>query len=199
MYKRQVEHIAALRTIPYLTVLRPADNKEVAVSWMMALEKQDGPTALILTRQKVQNIQREENFNIEDVKKGGYVISKEKKENPDIILIASGSEVQLAMESKKLLEEKNIFTRVISMPSLETFNCQPNEYKHKLLSKDAKAIVVIEAGVSFGWKAISYLPMLVIGIDRFGASAPTNVLADKFGFTADLVVEKIFRFIKDLN
>jgi transketolase len=193
-----VEHITALRTIPNLKVIRPADNVEVAASWSMALENQKGPTALILTRQKVKNLERDAEFKIEDVKNGGYIISKEKGENPDIIIVATGSEVQLAIESKELLEENNIATRVVSMPSLEIFRQQPNEYKDKLLSKKAKAIVVIEAGVTFGWKAISYLPMLVIGIDSFGASAPDNVLAEKFGFTAPQVVEKINGFLSEL-
>jgi transketolase len=193
-----VEQLASLRTIPNLNVLRPADNVEVAASWVVALENQIGPTALILTRQKVQNLNREETFKNEDVKKGAYIISKENNEHPEIIIVASGSEVQLAMESKKLLEEDNIATRVISMLSLEIFKQQPNEYKHELLSKKAKAIIVIEAGVTFGWKAISYLPMLVIGIDRFGASAPLNTLAEKFGFTPERVCEKINEFLKKL-
>ena len=194
-----VEHITALRTIPNLTVLRPADNVEVAASWILALENQKGPTALILTRQKVQNINRDENLKIDDVKKGGYIISKENEKHPEIIIVATGSEVQVAVESKKLLEENKIATRVVSMPSLEIFRQQPNEYKHELLSKKAKAIVVIEAGVSFGWKAISYLPMLVIGIDRFGASAPLNILAEKFGFTPDQVYDEIIEFLKSIS
>lgn len=194
-----VEHLAALRTIPNLTVLRPADNIEVSASWTMALQKQNGPTALILTRQKVQNINRDENFNLDDIKKGGYIISKEKGENPKLILVASGSEVQLAIESKLLLEEKDVATRVISMPSVETFRQQPNEYKHKLISKKAKAIVVIEAGITFGWKAISYLPMMVIGIDRYGASAPAGVLGEKFGFTAEKVYNEISEFMKTIS
>jgi transketolase len=194
-----VEHITALRTIPNLTVLRPADNVEVAASWILALENQKGPTALILTRQKVQNINRDENLKMDDVKKGGYIISKENEKHPEIIIVATGSEVQVAVESKKLLEENKIATRVVSMPSLEIFRQQPNEYKHELLSKKAKAIVVIEAGVSFGWKAISYLPMLVIGIDRFGASAPLNILAEKFGFTPDQVYDEIIEFLKSIS
>ena len=194
-----VEHITALRTIPNLKVIRPADNVEVAASWMMALENQKGPTALILTRQKVQNIEREAGFKIEDIKKGGYIICKENDEHPEVIIVAIGSEVQLAMDSKKLLGEKGIATRVVSMPSLETFRQQPNEYKEKLLSKKKKSVVVIEAGVTFGWKAISYLPMLVIGIDSFGASAPANVLGEKFGFTSEQVVEKINGFLIEIS
>jgi len=190
-----VEHITALRTIPNLKVLRPADNVEVAASWVAALENNKGPTALILSRQKVQNITRESNFKPEDVKKGGYIISKEKGANPDIILVATGSEIGVAIDSKKLLADNGIDTRVVSMPSLELFKQQPNEYKDKLLTKKAKAIVVIEAGITFGWKAISYLPMLVIGIDSFGASAPGNVLSDKFGFTSEQVVRKITKFL----
>jgi len=193
-----VEHITALRTIPNLIVLRPADNVEVAASWGAALENNKGPTALILSRQKVQNITRESNFKPEDVKKGGYIISKEKGANPDIILVATGSEIGVAIDSKKLLADNGIDTRVVSMPSLELFKQQPNEYKDKLLTKKAKAIVVIEAGITFGWKAISYLPMLVIGIDSFGASAPGNVLADKFGFTTERVVKKIEKFLDKL-
>lgn len=193
-----VEHITALRTIPNLTVIRPADNAEVAVSWIAALENKNGPTALILTRQKVQNIARESDFKPEDVKKGGYIISKESGDIPDVIIVATGSEVGVAVDSKRLLAEKGMDARIVSMPSLELFKQQPNEYKDKLLTKKAKAIVVVEAGITFGWKAISYLPMLVIGIDRYGASAPLGILPEKFGFTAEQVVEKINGFLEKL-
>jgi transketolase len=193
-----VEHLMALRCIPNLSVIRPADNVEVAASWVMALEKKDGPTALILTRQKVKNIEREKDFNPEDVKKGGYIIAKENSDQPELILIASGSEVSIAVDCKNKLEENGISTRVISMPSLETFRKQPNTYKNDLISKKAKAVVVIEAGVTFGWKAITCLPMLVIGIDRFGASAPTNILAEKFGFNTENIIEKIDEFLNEL-
>lgn len=194
-----VEHITALRTIPNLKVIRPADNVEVAAAWTMALENQKGPTALILTRQKVQNIERETGFKAEDVKKGAYIISKEKNENPDIILVATGSEVGVAMESKILLSEKGIDARVVSMPSLELFKQQSGEYRNQLLTKKAKAIIVIEAGITFGWKALSYLPMLVIGIDRYGASAPLNILPEKFGLTSKQVVNNITQFLKKIE
>jgi transketolase len=164
----------------------------------MALQNKTGPTALILTRQKVPNLEREAGFNVTDVKKGGYIISKQNGDHPDLIIIASGSELHLAMNSKQILEGNGLSTRVISMPSLETFRKQPNEYKNEMISKKAKAVVIIEAGVTFGWKAITYLPTLVIGIDRFGASAPNKVLEDKFGFNEDDVVKRVQGFLSEL-
>ena len=186
-----VEHLAVLRAIPNFTVIRPADSLEVAIAWASALKNQDGPTALILTRQKVPLLDRAKNFDPALIQKGGYVISAEKDRSMDLVIIASGSEVQVAMESQAILEKKGLSVRVVSMPSLELFRKQPEAYKKSVIPAEGTRIVVIEAGVSTGWGDLTRLPLMVIGIDRFGASAPYKVLAEKFGFTGEKVSERI--------
>ncbi len=190
-----VEHIAALRAIPNLTVIRPADGLETAMAWAYALRRKDGPTALCLTRQKVPFLSRANGFDPAVIKKGGYIISKEKSAKPDLIIIASGSEVAPALEGKMLLEKNGENVRVVSMPSLDLFKEQSKSYRNDVIPGNTP-VVVVEAGVSQGWYEITRAPILVIGMNRFGASAPYKILAENFGFTGKGIADVILPWLK---
>ncbi|HID23944.1 MAG TPA: transketolase, partial [Planctomycetaceae bacterium] len=149
-----VEHLAALRAIPNLTIFRPADSLEVALGWAHVLKHRTGPTALILTRQTVPNLQRPDDFQANDVLRGAYIIAYEKGKKIDGIIVASGSEVHIAIEAQKLLQEKGKSIRVISMPSMELFSLQFEAYREKIFPANVPAFAV-EAGVSFGWHGVA--------------------------------------------
>ncbi|HEX9935239.1 MAG TPA: transketolase [bacterium] len=185
-----IEHVAALRIIPNLIVLRPADSLETALSWSYALRHQDGPTVICLTRQNVPNLTRPVDFAPRNVYKGGYILSKEKGSKPDVVLVATGSEVNVAVGAKEILTQGGKDVRVISMPSVDLFGRQPKEVQDAIVPRKGVPIVVIEAGVPQGWRDITDGPFLFIGMHRFGASAPQEILAEKFGFTAKSVAEK---------
>jgi len=193
-----VEQLALLRAIPGLTVIRPADGLETVMAWAYALRKQDGPTALCLTRQNVPNLRRFEGFDVGDIQKGGYVISKERGKKPDVVLVASGSEVAVAVESAELLVKKGKSLRIVSMPSLDIFNEQPQSYQESVIPTENIPVVVVEAGVAQGWHALTRAPILVIGMNRFGASASYKVLAEKFGFTGKGVAEMVLCWLDEL-
>jgi transketolase len=182
-----VEHLAALRAIPNLVVLRPADANEAAVAWQIAIERKHGPTALIFSRQSVPTFDRAVVASAEGVRKGGYVLI-DPPGSPDIILIASGSEVALAAGASEELTKRGVVARVVSLPSWELFDAQPRDYRDSVLSPHVKSRLAIEAGVAQGWhKYVGDLGK-IMSIERFGASAPYGVLAEKFGFTVDAVV-----------
>ncbi|ROR03304.1 transketolase [Desulfosoma caldarium] len=182
-----VEHLASLRAIPDLTVLRPADANETAAAWKIALEA-EGPVALALTRQNVPVLNMDRGRILDGVAKGAYVVS-ESAEPARLILIATGSEVHLALEAQKVLEqEKGIPTRVVSMPSWEIFERQEESYRNAVLPPDIRARCAVEAGSTMGWHRWVGTQGAVIGIDRFGASAPGSVLMKHFGFNVDHVV-----------
>ena len=183
-----VEHLAALRAIPNLIVIRPADANEAAAAWHVALERRDGPTALALTRQKLPVFAAHRDPG-ETVARGGYILVNSSGV-PDIILIASGSEVHLALEGRDLLAEKGVAARVVSMPSWELFEMQPASYRETVLPQGVTARLAIEAGVAQGWRKYVGLAGDVIGLDHFGASAPHKALTEQFGFTAQAVVER---------
>jgi transketolase len=187
---QSVEHIAALRAIPNLTVIRPADANETVVAWKYALTQREGPVALILSRQDLPIIDRSVCVKAENLMKGAYVLTDAEGGKPDVILIASGSEVSLALEGKALLEERGIKARVVSMPSWELFEAQPQKYRDGVLPPSLKARVVLEAGVSMGWHKYAGEKGRIIANDRFGASAPYKVLKVKFGFTPERVVRE---------
>jgi len=186
-----VEQMSALRIIPNLIVIRPADGLEVAQAWIDAVNNLNGPTALILTRQKVPVLNRGENFNRRLISRGGYVIAKEQGRGPDLVLVATGSEVGPSIEAQKMLQAEGRSVRVVSMPSIEKFNQQDAAYQEAVIPNGLVPVVVIEAGRSSGWGDLVRNPLHVIGIDRFGASGPEKILADKFGFTAQKIVERI--------
>ena len=179
-----VEQLASLRSIPNLAVLRPADANETAAAWQIALERGNAPTALVLTRQKLPILPR----NFAGAGRGAYVVQD--SENAQIILIASGSEVSLALESAKALIAEGIGTRVVSMLSMELFNAQDDAYKNSVLTKGVKR-VAIEAASPFGWGAFVGLEGAVIAMQGFGASAPADILFEKFGFSVENVVKVV--------
>ncbi|KAA3656044.1 MAG: transketolase [Calditrichaeota bacterium] len=190
-----VEQIAALRVIPNMLTLRPADGIETAVCWAMALRRQNGPTSLLLTRQNVSPVQREADFSTEDIAKGAYTVAKASDNQPQVVLMASGSEVQPAIEAKSILEQQGVSASVVSVPSKELFEQQPVEYQRSVIPESVKKLVVVEAGVPFGWQGYFQLPLLVIGMDSFGASGPYKVLAEKYGFTGKQIAEKVKAFV----
>jgi transketolase len=190
-----VEHLAALRAIPGLTVIRPADAGETIAAWRQAIEAKDGPTALILSRQKLP-ILNPGAFDIQTgVSRGAYVL-EDAAGNPDLILIASGSEVHLALEARKRLVQKGFEVRVVSMPSWELFDKAPLDYQDKVLPPDVTARLSVEAGISIGWERYVGSRTAIIAIDRFGASAPGATVMEKYGLTVDQVVSKAMQQLK---
>jgi transketolase len=180
-----VEQITALRAIPNLVVLRPADANETAAAWKVALERKDGPTALALTRQGLPVITPVNNA----ASKGAYILADAGNAKPDLVLVATGSEVSLAMAARQVLTSQSIAARVVSMPSWELFEAQSEAYKRSVLPTGVPCLG-IEAGVTLAWpRYVGADPHAVVGLDRFGASAPYKVVFEKFGFTADNVVE----------
>lgn len=189
-----VEHLIALRAIPNLTVIRPADANETTAAWQAALQRRDGPTALILTRQKLPVLFETRRPAGETVGRGAYVLV-DSSGIPNLILIASGSEVHIALEARDLLAEQGIGVRVVSMPSWELFDAQPLAYRESVLPPLVKARLAIEAGAPLGWERYVGADGDVIGIDHFGASAPHQVLMKKFGFTAEAIAERALQVL----
>lgn len=186
-----IEHLAALRAIPGLVVLRPADAWETAVSWQVAIGRRHGPTALALTRQNLPVLDR---TIAAGAAKGGYVLSD--AANPQAILMGSGSEVHIALAAQSLLAEKGIATRVVSLPSWELFDAQPQAYKDSVLLPNVTARVAIEAGVSLGWERYVGCAGATIALDHFGASAPYETLYQEFGLTPEAMVEAVLKLVE---
>ncbi len=181
-----VEHLAALRTIPGLTVIRPSDANETSSAWAYALKQQEGPVALVLSRQNLP-VYDETKANVEDVAKGAYVLT-ETNDQPDVILIATGSEVSLAVSAKAELERDNHSVRVVAMPSRELFDRQSEDYKQLVLPDSVSKRLAIEAGISLGWERYTGPFGKVLSIDTFGASGPGNEVMEYFGFSTNNVV-----------
>ena len=182
-----VEHLMALRTIPNLHVVRPADANETTEAWRWAMNRKDGPTALVLTRQKIATFDRSGRGSAKDLSKGAYVMADSNDGTPQAIVIATGSEVTLALEAQDLLAKEGLRCRVVSMPCWELFEAQDENYRESVLPEAVEARVAVEAGVSFGWERFVGRKGRILGLDRFGASAPGEVNFDKFGFTAENV------------
>jgi transketolase len=187
-----VETLAALRAIPNLVVIRPADAGETVVAWKAALGRRSGPVALILSRQKLPVLDRSRHPAAESLRQGAYILSEARGGDPRLILMASGSEVSLILEAQKRLEEgpPPIPTRVVSFPSWELFESQPPEYRDQVLPRAVKARLAVEAAVGQGWERYLGDGGAFLGMTGFGASAPIQDLMEKFGFTADNVVRK---------
>jgi transketolase len=183
-----IEHLAALRAIPKLIVIRPADANETTFAWQAALEHQGSPVALILTRQGLPVLDAADYPFTRELLKGAYIL-KDCEGHPELILMASGSEVSITLEAGKELESDGFRVRVISFPSWELFDEQPAEYRDRILPPHTKVRIAVEAGVSQGWKKYVGNKGVVIGIDRFGASAPGNIVMEEYGFTKDKIVE----------
>ncbi|NOZ28097.1 MAG: transketolase [Chloroflexi bacterium] len=183
-----VEHLAALRSIPNLVVIRPADANETVEAWKVALTR-SGPTALALTRQKLPILDRSQLAPATELRKGGYTLVDAPNGQPDVILIATGSEVALALQARDLLAADGIQARVVNLPSWELFEEQPQSYRDEVLPPDITRRVGVEAAVRLGWDRYIGPEGIFIGLDRFGASAPYKILAEKLGFTPERVAE----------
>ena len=179
-----IEHLAALRAIPNLDVIRPADPTETAVAWQQAINRTDGPSAIVLTRQGLPVPQRTPSSG--DVAKGGYI----RRDGSDVVLIATGSEVALAEATAELLGAEGMSVRVVSMPCVEWFVSQSDSYQRHVLG-DAIPVFTVEAAATFGWYRFASNGGAAIGIDRYGASAPAEILAEKFGFTPEALATAI--------
>jgi transketolase len=187
-----IEHLAALRAVPNMTVIRPGDATETAMAWRAALEHGTGPTALVLTRQKLPVPDRAALGSAEGVLRGGYVL-REPATAPEAIVIATGSELHLALEAAQRLGAEGIAVRVVSLPSWETFRKQPQAYRDEVLPPAIRARVSVEALSRLGWTEWTTEDGETIGIDHFGASAPAEKLFQEFGFTTDAVIAAVRR------
>jgi transketolase len=185
-----IEHLASLRAMPNMTVLRPADANETAEAWKFALKNRKGPNVLALTRQSVPTLDRSTLGPAESLRQGAYIL-KDTNTTPDALILASGSEVKLALEAAEKLTQDGIGARVISMPSWELFEAQSQEYKDSILPENISVRVAIEAGATQGWHKYVGKDGIVIGLDHFGASAPMKDLFSHFGITAEAVVKAV--------
>ena len=186
-----IEHLAAFRAMPGLSVIRPADGNETQAAWRLAVESSSTPTALVLTRQGLPTLPGTAQKAYEGVKRGAYIISDSQNDTPDGLLIATGSEVQLAVAAQADLLEKGIDTRVISVPSWDRFEQQSDDYKASILPKTVKKRVVIEMASPFGWERFAGDEGKIIAINQFGASAPGNKVIEEYGFTVENIVQKM--------
>jgi transketolase len=184
-----VEQLISLRAIPNLTVIRPADANETAQAWRVALEHEGGPVALILTRQNLPIIDQEKYASAVNLERGAYILSPCEGE-PQLILIATGSEVQLALAAQQQLKDAGIAASVVSMPSWELFEKQQDDYKEQVLPKKIKKRLAIEAGSPMGWHRYVTDEGDVLGVDRFGESAPIDALMKEYGFTVENAVSR---------
>ena len=185
-----VEQLAGLRSVPQLVVIRPCDANETAVAWRVALETRDRPVALILTRQNVPTLDRTRFAAADGLRRGAYVLADAPNGKPDLILIATGSEVGLVIAAAQRLQAQGIQARVVSMPSWELFDAQPGEYRDAVLPPSIRARLAVEAGASQGWHRYTGDHGDVLGVDRFGASAPGDVVLREYGFTVDNVCKR---------
>ena len=186
-----IEHLQMMRAIPNVNVMRPADGIEAALCYAVALERKDGPSVLVFTRQNLDVIERSAGFKNSEIRNGAYVAFEAGGSTPELVFVATGSEVGLAVRSAKAITGKAV--RVVSMPCYELYKKQSKEFKEKLIPAAAKK-VSIEAGTTFGWRDMvggDQGNTLCIGIDTFGASAPDTVLAEKFGLTPELVTKRV--------
>ncbi len=191
-----VEQLASLRAIPQLTVIRPSDANETAMAWRIAIEHQHHPTALILTRQAVPTIDRQYYAKASGLCKGAYILMDAPKAKPDIILIATGSEVSLIIAAQQKLQKKKIAVRVISMPSFELFEAQSQKYQDSILPPNITTRLVIEAGVRQGWERYIGPYGDMISVEHFGASAPGPLVMEKYGFTVGNVCKRALTLLK---
>jgi transketolase len=185
-----VEQLAGLRAVPGLTVIRPGDANETAVAWRVAIEARTHPVALVLTRQDVPTLDRTKLAPADGLRRGAYVLAEAPGGRPDVILIASGSEVSLIMAARKRLRDQDVAARVVSMPSWDLFDAQPQSYRDQVLSPSVRPRLAVEAGATQGWHRYVGDHGDVLGLDRFGASAPGDVLMREYGFTVDNVCER---------
>jgi transketolase len=181
--------------VPNLITIRPADATETVEAWKVAMERRNGPTALILSRQNLPLLDRTALTPASGVQRGGYVLW-DAQAQPDIILIGTGSEVHIALEVGRLLQDKGVSARVVSLASWKLFDAQPAEYRNEVLPPDIRARVSIEAGTPLGWERYVGLDGVAIGLSRFGASAPGEVLYEKLGLTTQRMLDEALRLLQ---
>lgn len=186
-----IEQLASLRAMPGLSIIRPADANETAAAWQAAVESKHKPTALILSRQNLPTLPGTSENAKNGVEKGAYVVSPAEQDTPEALILATGSEVSLAVEAQKALASENVHVSVVSMPSWDKFEEQPKEYKESVLPKTVKKRLAIEMASPFGWERYTGDEGEVLAIDRFGASAPGEKIAEEYGFTVENVVERV--------
>ena len=191
-----IEQLAALRSIPGVTLIRPSDANETAEAWRVAITHKGGPVALALTRQNLPTVDRDEYPSASNLAQGAYVLVDSPK-TPDLILMASGSEVSLAFDAATQLRQDGVAVRVVSVPSWELFDAQSAEYREAVLPKSVRARIAIEAGISMGWEKYTGLDGDIIALDHFGASAPAQILFKEFGFSVENVVERAKALLKN--
>ena len=191
-----IEQLAALRAIPNLKVVRPCDANETVAAWKTALKSIGGPVALVLTRQNLPVLDRTVAGPADGLQKGAYVVSDPQDSRPDLLLMASGSEVHIALAAAAALSDKGIAVRVVSVPCWELFEEQPEEYRRLVLPVEVTSRLAVEAGSPQGWYRYVGRRGIVIGLTHFGASAPYQMLYDKFGLTADHVVEESLKLLE---
>ncbi|MCX7597296.1 MAG: transketolase, partial [Armatimonadetes bacterium] len=191
-----IEQLAALRAIPNLTVIRPSDAAETAQAWRAALLNKTGPTALILTRQKLPAVERAAGVGAEGLLRGAYVVWQSGAARPQILLLATGSEVAPAVEAARILAAEGIAARVVAMPSWQLFEAQTRKYRNSVLSPGVRARLAVEAGVRLGWDRYVGPRGDVICMTRFGASAPESVLMKQFGFSAENIAARARALLK---
>jgi len=191
-----IEHLAALRAMPNVSLIRPADSNEVAAAWKAAITSKNKPTALVLSRQNLTTLPLSAKLAEEGVQRGAYVVSPAKKDEADAILLASGSEVGLAVQAQGVLAGEGIDVSVVSVPSFDRFEEQSAEYKESVIPKSVKKRLAIELGTSFGWERYTGDEGRVLAMDRFGASGPGELLMEKFGFTPSNVVSIVKDMLK---
>ena len=190
-----VEQLMSLRVIPNLSVIRPADANETVEAWRVAVENKTGPTALIFTRQNLPVADRSTVGPAEGLRKGGYVFWESGSGDPEVVLIGTGSELAIAAAAGKMLAGDGVRVRVVSLPSWDLFDRQPKSYRDQVLPPDIPARVACEAGVRLGWEHYTGLAGAIVGIDRFGASAPYQTIYEKFGVTAEVVAAQAKRLL----
>jgi transketolase len=182
-----IEQLAGLRAVPNLVVIRPADANETAEAWRVAIAMRGGPVTLVFTRQAVPTLDRDHHAAANGLQRGAYVLERDDDAEPELILIASGSEVHLIVDAAQRLRETGLRVRCVSMPSWELFDAQPRQYRDSVLPPTVRARLAVEAAATFGWERYVGDGGAVLGIDRFGASAPGDVNLREFGFTVDAV------------
>ncbi|HXS51435.1 MAG TPA: transketolase [Usitatibacter sp.] len=191
-----VEHLAALRAIPQLVVIRPGDANEAAVAWRVAMESRDRPVALILSRQNLPTLERTRYADAEGLRRGAYVLLDPKDARPGLILIASGSEVSLIAAAADKLAAQGVAVRCVSMPSWELFEAMPREYRDSVLPRSVPARLAVEAGIAQGWERYVGPAGDVLGVEKFGASAPAAVMLREYGFTVENVCARALALVK---
>ena len=190
-----VEHKASLETIPNLSVIRPGDANEVAQAWDLALNRSDGPTALLLSRQNIRTL--EETSQSPEVKKGAYILKKEKSSTIDLIVLASGSELQLAYDAAQNLEKLGKSIRVVSFPSIDLFEKQSIDYKESILPNHIRKRVVLDYGISQGWYKYLGIDGKALTIESFGESGPGAKVAEHFGLSLNNIISEISEYLNE--